>query len=329
MPRLSIVIVSDRSARELETTLVSVLENRPANCEILVALAHDYSDPYQLDGEVRFLRATGAKSSVVAAAAVLGCCESDAIHLLTAGTHVGDGWADAAIDHFVRDAHIGSVAPLVLDAADRRTVVSAGIEYSRGGKPRPRRATLARSRICESQARPEVVLGPSLTAGFYRRDALLAAFACLGNVAVDTIADADVALSLAEVGFLSVLEPRSLVFAPASAEKPCESFAAGRAAEAVFWRHAAAQGFAVSLLAHAALVAGELCAAVARPAIAKRLFGRMIGFCELPRHLGHGGRLAQQIGLADDEAPTSPTVRFENSARTTQQRAPAVARKAA
>ena len=38
MPRLAIVIRAVGSIESLEGTLVSVLENRPADCEILVAL---------------------------------------------------------------------------------------------------------------------------------------------------------------------------------------------------------------------------------------------------------------------------------------------------
>lgn len=331
MPRLSIVIVSNRSARELETTLVSVLENRPTDCEIVVALAHDYADPYQLDGEVRFVRGRDGASGISAAVEAIGECQGDAIHVLAAGAQVNDGWADAALGHFARDAHIGAVAPLVLDAADSRTVVSAGIHYHRGGKQRPRRATLARSRICESHARPEVVLGPSLSAGFYRRDALLAAIGCVGVVGKHALADADVALSLSELGFLAVLEPRSLVFARPAPAQAGDSIGAGRAAEAVFWRHANGQGFAVSLAAHAVLVVGEICAALVRPAIAKRLLGRLVGLCELPRHLSHGGHLAQQIRLADDESPTSLNMSFEERSRAMRDEAPspAMARKAA
>lgn len=37
-PRLSIVIPAVSSAEDLEQTLVSVLENRPDDCEIVVAL---------------------------------------------------------------------------------------------------------------------------------------------------------------------------------------------------------------------------------------------------------------------------------------------------
>ena len=47
-PRLSIVIPSVHGAQALEETLLSVLENRPEQCEVIVALACEYDDPWNL-----------------------------------------------------------------------------------------------------------------------------------------------------------------------------------------------------------------------------------------------------------------------------------------
>ena len=55
-PRLSIVIPAADTAA-LEETLVSVLENRPADCEIIAALAVPYADPWNIGEEVRFMQA--------------------------------------------------------------------------------------------------------------------------------------------------------------------------------------------------------------------------------------------------------------------------------
>ena len=41
----------------LETTLLSVLERRTDDCEVLVVLNSPYSDPYRLQGEIQFLQA--------------------------------------------------------------------------------------------------------------------------------------------------------------------------------------------------------------------------------------------------------------------------------
>ena len=68
-PRLSIVIpAADASA--LEDTLVSVLENRPADSEIIAALTVPYADPWNISEEVRFVQAPVGTS--LAACANLG-----------------------------------------------------------------------------------------------------------------------------------------------------------------------------------------------------------------------------------------------------------------
>ena len=57
IPRLSIVIPMTTGAGDLEDTLVSVLENRPDESEIVVVLARPYADPWNLRDEVRFVQA--------------------------------------------------------------------------------------------------------------------------------------------------------------------------------------------------------------------------------------------------------------------------------
>ena len=55
MTRLSIVIPCLGGASDFDDTLVSVLQNRPADCEVLVAHREPYDDPYALSGEVQFI----------------------------------------------------------------------------------------------------------------------------------------------------------------------------------------------------------------------------------------------------------------------------------
>ena len=57
MPRLSIVIPVLGNVEGLEDTLVSVLENRPVDCQIVVVLNRPYDDPYDLKDEVCFVEA--------------------------------------------------------------------------------------------------------------------------------------------------------------------------------------------------------------------------------------------------------------------------------
>src|SRR5437773_6639777 len=55
VPRLSIIIPCLGGAAEFDATLVSVLQNRPTDCEVLVLHTEPYDDPYSLGDEVRFI----------------------------------------------------------------------------------------------------------------------------------------------------------------------------------------------------------------------------------------------------------------------------------
>ena len=59
MPRLSIVIPVLGNLDRLEDTLVSVLANRPADCQVVVVLDQPYADPYDLKDEVQFIELPG------------------------------------------------------------------------------------------------------------------------------------------------------------------------------------------------------------------------------------------------------------------------------
>ena len=63
-PRLSIVIPTPGDTAAMEETLVSVLEHRPDDCEIVVALGCDYADPWNIREEVRFVQAPAGSSLV-------------------------------------------------------------------------------------------------------------------------------------------------------------------------------------------------------------------------------------------------------------------------
>ena len=60
VPRLSIVIPCLGGAADFDGTLVSVLQNRPADCEVLVLHTEPYDDPYGLRNEVRFMESRGS-----------------------------------------------------------------------------------------------------------------------------------------------------------------------------------------------------------------------------------------------------------------------------
>ena len=132
MPRLSIVIPVLGDPQQLDDTLLSVLENRPANCEILVVHNQPYRDPYNLSDEVRFVEAPRGAGAVECLNRGLAASRSPVVFVLSCGVEVCPGWADAGLRHF-GDPAIAAVAAVVLDRDDRGKIVSAGLGYLGGG----------------------------------------------------------------------------------------------------------------------------------------------------------------------------------------------------
>ena len=111
MPRLAIVISAVGTAESLEATLLTVLENRPDDCEVVAVTNFPYADPYQLAGEVRFVVQPAEADLVACVAAAIPLVRSPVVHLIAAGCEVTEGWADRALEHFA-DLSVGAVAPL-------------------------------------------------------------------------------------------------------------------------------------------------------------------------------------------------------------------------
>ena len=75
-PRLSIIIPAPGNETTLEETLVSVLENRPENSEIVVVLGFGYHDPWSVGEEVRFIQAPIGSNRVSTSDLLLARAES-------------------------------------------------------------------------------------------------------------------------------------------------------------------------------------------------------------------------------------------------------------
>jgi hypothetical protein len=271
VPRLSIVIPVLGNPRQLDDTLVSVLENRPEHCEILVVHNGPYDDPYQLGDEVVLIEAPRGASLAECLNQGLSASRAPVVHVLSCGVEVGPGWTDAALHHFC-NPEVAAVAAVVLSGNDR-TIFSAGLAYRTEGAP----WRLAHGRdLADSTADEQHLCGPDTLAGFYRRSALEAidGFSSWAGNAMTAI---DAALALRDAGFPCVLEPECVARANAAAVFEPSSFARGRDAERLFWRWASRQGWISSLIGHAALVAGQCVICLWRPSMLAQLAGRMWG----------------------------------------------------
>jgi hypothetical protein len=296
VPRLAIVISAVGSIESLEGTLVSVLENRPADCEIAVVLNGPYADPYDLKDEVRFVPSQRSTSISLAISRALAATRAPFVHLLASGCQVSEGWADAALARF-GDRQVGSVAPLVWDAERRGRIFAAGVGY----RARGRRYLVGQGLETLDEETQLTVVGPCLFAGFYRKGAL----DFVGGLSTrlgPRQADADLALMLRHAGFATAIEPRSSVRATRDADAAEGALAGAIGEERLFWRNLSASGRGAALVAHAGMVAAELAGSFPKPRMLARLAGRLWacgGFVGNARHRRALSQLdARAVGAA-------------------------------
>ena len=300
MPRLSIVIPSLGGAEEFEATLASVLQNRPADCEVLVVHRGAYNDPYALAGEVRFLQAD-EDSLVGQMNAALRHAVGTIVHFLRCGLETTEGWAEAPLAHFA-NPDVGAVVPLVL-AQDRQTLRAAGIRWTRGG----RRQVVADPRIIQpGHGRLRAgILGPTLLAGFYRRE-VLCALDGFDRRMGDILADAEMALALRDLELRVVCEPAChLIQVQPVADAPSAIFNLGWAQEHLFWRSVPRPVDPLALAWHGLTVAGSILRHAMRGAALfamQEFAGRLTAACDVELVRRHQKRLARAAQRLDDVA---------------------------
>ena len=278
-PRLSIVIPTPADTAAMEETLVSVLEHRPDDCEVVVALGCEYADPWKIREEVRFVQAPAGSSLVGCVNLGVAASEGEVVHVLAAGWRATEGWTDRPMERF-EDDDVGAVVPLGVAGDDRDHVVSAGVRCAVGGRridvAADTRWRKAKAAECPP-AGATVPQGPVLEAGFWRADVLVLAGRGFTTVCGDAAADADMAITLSRSGLRAVVEPYSQVIAPATTtgKVRTRSFAAGLQAERLFWRSMAGASFLPAVVMHVVEIVRH---AVARAPLGTlpMLVGRMV-----------------------------------------------------
>ena len=296
------VVVPALDATALEETLVSVLEHRPDDCDVVVALGMEYDDPWNIREEVTFVTAPRGSGLVGCVTAGVAAATGDVIHVLAAGWQATAGWTDAAVRHFAKAA-VAAVVPLAVADADRDQPVSAGIRRTRSGRsltvvPRRTAAGIATHRLPDA---------PCLEAGFWRADLLHDVG--FSRACGDALAAADMAAAVAALAADVVLEPESRVIA-GPVPRRVGGFRAGLAAERLFWRSLSCERLVPALVAHAGEVMRH--AAVTAPVgTLGVLAGRLAGLLEIGGSVPRSRQLAalRRQAAAGDEA--ARTVRID------------------
>ncbi len=245
MPQLSIVIPFLDDTERFESTLVSVLENRPASCEIIVTHAGNYSDPYNLADEVHFVeiadntKARGLNTTRLGdhLTAAVAQVSSPILHLLGCGVKVNHGWCDSIEEDF-DDPCIGSVCPIIKD--DKENVLCVGIENTLFYK---NRFVGSGKFAAEIDAEYQTPIGPHQVAGFYSVEAIKQVD-CLQDFGESSFG-LELALTLEAIGF----ETKVNVSAKISADDGFRfDEVSGSDAQTAIWRFAGSLGFIQGLM---------------------------------------------------------------------------------
>lgn len=288
-PRLSIVIPTPRDVAALEETLVSVLERRPDDCEVVVVLGCEYTDPWNIADEVRFVQAPRGASLVSCVNVGAAASRGEVIHVLAAGWLATDGWTEAPLARFSANAATAAVVPAGVAASDRERIISAGVRCTRGGR---RQDLVGQRRWLEREstrggARPGTRIGPVLEAGFWRTET----FTVAGGPAAacgDDHADADLAVAIDCAGGRTVYEPSSRVVA--AERKRGRGFRAGLEAERLFWRSLAGRSVVAAVVMHACEVVRHAVTELPIGTV-PMLLGRAVGFLQFGSHFSRAVQL--------------------------------------
>jgi hypothetical protein len=324
-PELSIVVPAPADVRSLEDTLVSVLEHRPSDAEVVVALGCDYADPWNIREEVRFVQAPHGSSLTACTNIGIAAARGRIVHVLAAGWRATDGWTDGPLAHFARGG-VAAVVPLVA-ATDGDRVV-AGIRTTRGGRRIAVGGSSGSAANFDASRTPRPS-APLLEAGFWSAD-LLKATAGFPTECGDWLADADMAAALTCCGGEVVLEPASRVIGGPMRSRPTP-FTAGLQAERLFWRSLTAGTMLPALVAHGfeALRSGL---AAAPLGTVPMLVGRLVGLLQLGDHARRSRQLAALRQTGDttaDERTLRIDEAHERLARPHRQSSPAPLKRSA
>ena len=297
---LSIVIPAPADAAALEATLVSVLEKRPADCEVVVAAGFAYEDPWGIADEVRLVPAPPGSGLAACANVGIAASAAPAVHVLAAGWLATPGWTDRPRELLAAD-DVHAVVPVAMSGSVDGAIESAGIRVTRGGRRvvvvPPARATRD-GRLDAARIR---TAGPLLEAGFWRADVLAAIGPGFAAACGDWLADADVAAALACLPGRVVLEPESRVVSGAGRRRP-RAFSAGLQAERLFWRSLARGGVGVALAGHLVEVLRDAVAAAPLGTL-PMLAGRLVALMQFGDFAPRLARL-RTLRRSDDLAAT-------------------------
>ncbi|MEL6107054.1 MAG: hypothetical protein AAFU85_13505 [Planctomycetota bacterium] len=120
IPRVSIIVPFRGNDALFEETLLSVLENRPAGCEVVVAHNGTYTDPFQLGDELRFAIARSS-NLVDLVRDAYETTQSQFVHVIAPGLRAKPDWICEALQPFESN-RVAAVVPTIVGEAQSSRV---------------------------------------------------------------------------------------------------------------------------------------------------------------------------------------------------------------
>jgi hypothetical protein len=165
IPRLSIVVPVGENEAAFEETLVSVLENRPAGCEVLVAHDGSYTDPFSIGDEVKFVKSPSGEA-IDAITVGAEAARARFVHILAPGFQAVEDWTGPAMDKFAY--HDAAVVAPVICSQTANQVVAAGWQDTSFRLCQP----LGAGEATITRQSASAIAGAYLQASFWRREVL-------------------------------------------------------------------------------------------------------------------------------------------------------------
>lgn len=165
MPSLSVIVPFRGNDSALETTVLSILENRTQDTEVLVVHDGSYSDPYDLAEEVVFVQAKATEGVVgLLNEGIMAAC-SPVVNIVLDGVVLSEGWQRAALEKLASDDELAAVAVVQQVTGSKQFGISEAAldELAR-----------LRSEMGVLNQAGQDCAGPQLACGFFRKSILLA-----------------------------------------------------------------------------------------------------------------------------------------------------------
>lgn len=304
MRSLAVIIPHCRSTAQLEDTLVSVLQNRPPDCQVLVPHASNYDDPYQIADEVTFVVLPPGTGWAECVNAAVDRTQAEIVHLLEPGIEVDEGWTDAARKR-LDDPRVAIVWPTVVCRSGDQPIWHTGLRLAASGRCVVDRVFCEEKLLAAARRSPH---GPIRAAGFYRRRVWQA----LGGVdrsLDDRLAILDLALAIRRLGLIGAFEPQAAV--RASADVVDDAMGAERRfglarSESRIWRRHADQLKGISRAFHPLLVAGRCLGHLWPPA----RWPALVAWSLAPFDMGDRRRFAARLAAAQKSLTDQPDARI-------------------